>query len=378
MIKLRVAMIGAGVMGKAYSLAIASLPMYVWPTTWVIERELVVELTPELAEEARVRYGFARAATDWRRAVEDPSIDAIIILTPPREHAEVALAAIANGKHIVCEKPLATSAADARLVYESAETAGIVHQVGLNFRLAPAVQMGLKLLREGAVGEVISYRGSWLTDQYLDESLPYSWRSERGGGALGDDAPHAIDFAHAFVGEITEVVATSGTVITERASAVDQTTSVVEVEDEVNLLMKFATGQNGTLEGSRVAAGRKVTWGFEINGMNGSLVYDWERKEELRYYDARDAPDRVGFRTILAGPSQPGGEHFWPVACFGTGYAETKALQLLQFGRAVFEDQPVDTSFSEGLRVAEVIEAATRAADTQSWQRVAHAGAAAA
>lgn len=372
--QLNFAAVGAGFMGKAHSLALAAYPMYVWPTELMPRRSLVIEATDELAETSRVRFGYDRAGTDWREAVEDPDIDVVDILLPNVMHREVAVAALEAGKHVICEKPLAVGVADGRAMVEAAAASDRVDQVGFNWRLVPAVQHARNLISEGAIGEVRSIRSFWLGDFFASADVPMLWRFDRaqaGSGALGDVGSHAIDFARALVGDISEVNAVQRTYVTERDHADGSGTSTVDVDDSTAFLAEFASGAHGYVEGSWASPGNKTHAGFEVQGSAGALKFDWERMNELQFYSDADPVDRKGFRTILMGPDQPQGEHFWPVAGYQIGYAESKALQIHDFLRAVAGEKPApETTFADGLACMLVEEAVQRSAETRSWVKV--------
>ena len=367
------ALIGGGFMGKAYSLALADLPIYCSPLPLRPVRELVVEATDELAADAQQRLGFNRASSDWRSAVQDPGVDVVTVLLPNHMHHEVVLAALAAGKHVICEKPLALSLDHAREMAQAAESAGVVHQTGFNWRLTPAVLMAKKLIDDGTIGEVRSFRGQWLAD-FGGPELPMTWRFQRktaGSGALGDLGTHIIDWARLLVGEISQVISLNRTYITERALP-DGGRATVDIDDDTSLLVEFDTGAHGAMHFAWTAPGHKSDAAFEIHGSEGSLSFDWEHMNELRLYDSRDPGDRQGFRTVLVGPAQPHGEHFWPLAGYQIGYAETKVIQLLELLRAIAGEGPVSTSFDDGLATAEVEHAVQRSWETKGWVEVGH------
>ncbi len=360
-------------MGKAYSVALAGLPMYVWPCPAMPVRDMIAEATPELAEEARTRFGYERATSDWREAVNDPAIDVVVILTPNHMHRDMALEAIAAGKHVICEKPLAPSSKDAAEMLVAAERAGVVHQTGFNWRLTPAVQQAKKLIADGTIGDLRDFRGHWLGDFAFDDSLPMIWRFKRataGSGALGDLGSHVADFARCLVGEIDQVAGIDATYTKTRIGA-DGDPDDVDVDDTTVFLARFASGAHGFLEASWATPGRKSFAGFELHGSKGSLSFDWERMNELRFYDSTDPADRQGFRTILVGPGQPGGEHFWPVAGYQIGYAETKLLQVLDLMGAIVEGRAPQTTFADGLAAVRLEEAVIESCRSGTWVSVA-------
>jgi levoglucosan dehydrogenase len=368
---LRFALVGGGFMGKAYSLALADLPIYCSPLPLRPVRELVVEANDELAADAQQRLGFNRASSDWRSAVEDPGIEVVAVLLPNHMHHDVVMAAVAAGKHVICEKPLDPSLDQAREMARAAASAGVVHQTGFNWRLTPAGLMGKKLIDDGTIGEIRSFRGHWLAD-FGGPELPMTWRFQRetaGSGALGDIGTHVIDWARFLVGEITEVISLNRTYIKQRALP-DGSLGDVDVDDDASVLVEFDTGAHGLMHFTWIAPGHKSDAGFEIYGSEGSLSFDWEHMNELRLYDSRDPADRQGFRTILVGPQQPHGEHFWPLAGYQIGYAETKVIQLLEMVRAVAGEGPVSATFDDGVAATEVEHAIQRSWETRGWVEV--------
>lgn len=371
---LKFAVIGGGFMGKAHSIALASFPMYVWPTPLYPVRELIVEINDDLAAESQKRFGYNRAGTDWHAAVEDPEIDVIDILLPNVLHYEVVMAAIAAGKHIICEKPLALTASHSREMADAAERAGIVNQVGFNWRLAPAVQLAKKLIDEGAIGDIRSVRSYWLGEFFNDPSIPLLWRfnkEQAGSGALGDLGSHAIDFSRFLAGDITSVLGVQQQYVTERDKLDGSGKGIVEVDDATAFMVRFASGATGYVESSWSAPGKKTRAGFDVIGSTGSIEFNWEHMGELKFYDGRDPVDRQGYRTILAGPPHPYGDFFWPIAGYQIGYSDTKVIQLADFlGAVAGEIERPQTTFREGLKSTLVEEAVMESAKTGAWTTV--------
>jgi predicted dehydrogenase len=371
---LRFAVIGGGFMGKAHSIALASYPMYVWPAPYYPVRDVIVEVNDELAGESQRRFGYNRRSTDWREVVEDPSIDVVDILLPNSMHHDVVLAAVQAGKAVICEKPLALTVEESTEMTGAAERAGVVNQVGFNWRLAPAVQLARKLIDEGVIGEVRSIRSFWLGEFFNDPSVPLVWRfrkEQAGSGALGDLGSHAIDFARLLCGEITEVLGTQQRYVDTRPLPDGNGTGQVDVDDATSFLCRFANGAEGYIECSWSAPGNKSNAGFRVTGSEGSIAFRWERMAELELYQASDPADRQGFRTILTGPPHPGGEHFWPIAGYQMGYADTKVLQLHDFMKALAgEVSRPQSTFRDGLVSTLVEHAVMESAQTDRWTSV--------
>lgn len=369
------AVVGGGFMGKAHSIALATYPMYVWPTELYPVRELIVEIDDDLAAESQKRFGYNRASSNWRAAVEDPDIDVIDILVPNVLHFDVVMAAIRNGKHVICEKPLALTAELGREMAAAAEEAGVVNQVGFNWRLTPAVQLAKKLIDEGGIGDIRSIRSFWLGEFFNDPTAPLVWRftkAQAGSGALGDLGSHAIDFSRFLGGEITRVLGHQRTFVTERPLPSGEGTGPVDVDDTTAFMVEFASGATGYIESSWAAPGKKTSAGFEVIGSTGSLSFTWERMGELQFYDGRDASDRQGYRTILVGPPHPYGDHFWPIPGYQLGYADTKVIQIADFLSAVEgKTERPQTTFRDGVKSTLVEEAVMESARTQQWTEVA-------
>jgi predicted dehydrogenase len=371
---IKVAVIGGGFMGKAHSIALATYPMYVWPTALYPVRELIVEINDELAAESQKRFGFNRASTDWRAAVEDPEIDAVDILVPNHLHYEVVMAAIAAGKHVICEKPLALNSELGRAMADAAEQAGVVNQVGFNWRLTPAIQLAKKLIDEGSIGTIRSVRSHWLGDFFNDPSVPLVWRFKKeqaGSGALGDVGSHAIDFSRFLAGEVTRVQGIQKRYVDSRPKLDGSGNGDVDVDDTTAFLVEFESGASGYIEASWAAPGKKTSAGFEVIGSTGSIIFNWERMSELQFYSGDDAPDRQGYRTILVGPPHPSGDFFWPVPGYQIGYADTKVIQIADFLSAVagHTERP-QTTFRDGLASTLVEEAVMESAASGEWTDV--------
>jgi len=383
---LNVGLIGAGFMGKAHSLAYATMPMFFWPAPAIPHRKLIAEVGDEVAAEAARRYGFESSTGDWRRVIEDPTIDIVDIATPNDSHCEIAVAAAEAGKHILCEKPLARTTEEARQMVEAVQRGGIVHMVAFNYRRTPAVALAKRYLEEGSLGRVLSFRGTYLQDWSADPNSPLSWRFQRsiaGSGALGDIGTHVVDIARYLVGEIASVSAILTTHIGERPlqqggvdklgaaeKRVDAPRAEVDVDDELHTLLRFENGAIGSLEATRNAYGRNNFLTFEIHGEFGSLYFDYERRDELQVCFAADAADRRGFRTVFTGPAHPYGDALWPIPALGIGYGETKIVECHDFFRAVVDGAPASPDFGDGYQIARICEAIEESAASGEWTSV--------
>lgn len=383
---LNVAMIGGGFMGKAHALAYAAMPMFFWPAPAIPVRKVVVDITDALADEGRRRYGFDEASSDWRTVVNRPDIDVVDIVTPNDSHAPIAIAAAEAGKHIICEKPLARTGAEAKTMLDAVKKAGIIHMVAFNYRRTPAVQLARKYIEEGRIGRILNFRGTYLQDWSADPDSPLSWRFQKkiaGSGSIGDIGTHVVDMARFLVGEIAEVNALvrtynktrpvqSGGV--DKLGAAEKNVSAeraeVDVDDEVVSLLKFADGAIGSLEATRNSYGRNNFLTFEIHGTKGSIAFNYERRDELQVIFADDPADARGFRTVYTGPAHPYGSGLWPIPALGIGYSETKIIECYDFFSAIASGKQPSPDFEDGYRISLVADALIESGETGQWVKV--------
>lgn len=384
--KLNVGLIGAGFMGKAHSLAYMAMPMFFWPAPAIPVRKTIVDVSDSIAAEAAQRFGFEKSTSDWRSVVEDPEIDIIDIATPNHMHAEIAIAAAAAGKHIISEKPLARSGDEAKTMYDAVKNTGIVHMVAFNYRRTPAVALAKKYIDEGAIGDILNFRGTYLQDWSADPDGPLSWRFQKsiaGSGSLGDIGTHVVDMARFLCGEITQVNTQLKTWVKTRplqASGVDKLGAStkdstaprgeVDVDDEVLSLLEFQNGAIGSLEATRNAHGRNNFLTFEIHGTIGSIYFNYERRDELQVAFASDQADRKGFRTVYTGPAHPYGEGLWPIPALGIGYGETKIIETYDFIKAIIEGGEVSPNFKDGYQINLIADAMAASSQSRLWTPV--------
>jgi predicted dehydrogenase len=317
--------------------------------------------------------GFARSTGDWRELVADPAVDIVDICSPNYLHREMALAAIAAGKHVWCEKPLALDAAEAQEVASAAARAGVVHLIGFNYSQNPLIRLAQSMIAAGELGKVLGFSGRYFEDYMADPAVPHSWRCERklaGAGALADLGSHLVDMAEILLGPIDSVLATLETVHAQRRVPATGEMRSVENEDTARALVRFARGCGGSFEISRVATGFKCGLAFTVFGSHGSLSFDQERMNELRHYSAADAPGRRGFRTILAGPEHPDYAHFCPAPGHGLGINDLKVIEARNLLRAIADGAPARPGFDVGLRVQRVMDAMERSHGRGTWTKV--------
>ena len=323
---------------------------------------------------AAASLGWEDYETDYARMLEREDVGLVDISSSGDTHHEFALAALEAGKHVLCEKPLANTLSEAREMVEAAERSGMVSMVCHNYRRVPAVQLAKRLLDEGRLGKIRHWRAVYLQDWLLDPNAPMSWRLRKetgGAGPLADLGSHLVDLAHFLVGPVTEVIGTAETFIKERplegtdgeVGEMDRVT----VNDAAAFLARFENGAIGTFETSPMIPGRKAKESFEINGSEGSLIFDLERMNELQVYFEEDPPEASGFRTVLVTePEHPYMEGWWPPGHI-VGYEHTfvhTVKDLLDGIKTGVEPSP---TFEDGYRCQAVLDAVERSLGNREW-----------
>jgi predicted dehydrogenase len=363
--------IGTGYMGACHAQALIAVAHAFEPRLRP-RLEMVADVTPAAAEAARARFGFARASTDWRALVADPAIELVSITTPNILHKEMALAALAAGKHVWCEKPLALTAADTTKLVAAAERAGTTTLVGYNYLRSPAVAFAKKLIDGGEIGAVTQFRAIFDEDFMGPAAFPFSWRCERakaGTGALGDMGSHLVNLAHYLVGPISEVAAGLSIAIQARHDAAGHLRQV-ENDDVSEVLVRFANGAIGHIGCSRIAWGRKNGLDFELYGRNGGIRFTQERFNEIQLFKPADRHDDNGFRTILTGPPHEPFGRFTPGWGHGIGFNDLKVIEAAHLLQAIADGTAAWPDFTEGHRVEVVCEAIARSAASRRWELV--------
>jgi len=365
MTRIGIGIIGGGYMGKAHAVAMAAVGA-IFDTKLRPVLEMVAASSPESAERYRQSFGFARATGNWRDLVADPGVEAVIIASPQDTHREIAEAALALGKPVFCEKPLADTLEDSRAMVAAAEAAGVVNMVGFNYIRTPASQFARKLLAEGVIGDVTWFRGEHTEDFLADPNEPFNWRCDGvANGNMGDLAPHPINAALALIGPIDRVLADVETVHGQRPGG------TVTNDDHAQIMCRFASGVMGHIYSSRVATGRKMGFAYEIHGTKGAIRFDQEDQNALWLYLMEGPEATRGFTKILTGPAHPDYQPFCQGPGHGTGYQDQIIIEAKDFLQAIETGHPVWPSFRDGLAVAEVVEAVLASAQKGAWTPVA-------
>ncbi|NLP26271.1 MAG: Gfo/Idh/MocA family oxidoreductase [Clostridiales bacterium] len=386
--KLNIALIGAGFMGKAHTVAFSNMPKFFWPAPAMPVFKTICDIVPEIAEDSKKRFGFEKSCTDWRNIVNDPEIDVVSVCTPNDSHAEISIAALKANKHVICEKPIANTIENAKAMADAAEevkSKNIITMCAYQYRRIPAVVLAKKFIEEGSIGEILNVRATYLQSWSADPASPLSWRFQKeiaGAGTLGDIATHVIDLSQYLAGNISEVVSNIKTYIDERPvqeGGVDLLGTVkidsdakkapVDVDDEASFLVKFESGAVGSIEATRNAWGRNNFITIEVHGTEGSLFFNYERLNELQVCFAKDPDDRRGFKTIYTGPAHFYGEVTWNIPGMNIGYGELKTIEIYEFVKSIIEGRQPSTSFDVAYQISKVCDAVVRSFESGRWEK---------
>ena len=387
MAEIGVGLVGYKFMGRAHSNAYRQLPRF-----------FDVDPVPRMAaicgrDEAGVReaadtLGWESYETDYHRLIARDDVSLVDVVTPGNTHRDIVLAALEAGKHVLCEKPLANTLAEAGEMLTAARNAGTVNMVCFNYRRAPAVQLAKKLVDEGRLGTIRHWRSTYLQDFIMDPNFPLIWRLKKelaGSGALGDIGAHSVDLARFLVGGISEVVGMTETFVKERpleeasaggglSASGTAETGEVTVDDAAAFLARFENGAIGTFEVTRFAAGRRNQNGFEINGSKGSVAFDMERMNELEVFFVDDDADVQGFRTVnVTEPGHPYVGAWWPPGHI-IGYEHTFVHTMKDLMDGIKTGKSPAPTFEDAYRVQAVLDAVERSAEGGGWTKPEYGG----
>lgn len=370
--RLGIGLIGTGFMGRAHALAFRTVGgVFDLPAT--VTLEIVADATRSGADAAARTLGFERATDDWRSLVTDPAVDIVAVTTPNALHKEMALAAIAAGKAVYCEKPLSVGLADAAQLVAAAQECGSVTMVGFNYLCNPMISLAREIIDSGEIGEITGFRGIHAEGFMADPAMPFNWRCEPGqaGGALADIGSHIISMACHLAGDIEAVCGEQVTVHRQRPLPDGGGSKAVTVDDRTLFLARFASGATGTLEASWIATGRQMQLAFELYGTRGSLDFSQERFNELRLYTAGAVPGRDGYKTITAGPEHAEYGRFCPAPGHQLGFNDLKVIEVKRLIEAVCGLTQAYPDFGAAFAVEQVVAAVRRSCSSGGWVRVA-------
>jgi predicted dehydrogenase len=383
---LGVGLIGYAFMGAAHSQAWRTAPHF-FDLPLHPELTVLAGRNSAAVGTAAERLGWASTETDWRRVIERDDVGLVDVCTPGDTHAEIAIAALEAGKHVLCEKPLANTVAEAEAMAAAAARAaanGVRSMVGFTYRRVPAIGLAHKLVADGRLGDIRHVRAQYLQDWIADPAAPMSWRLEKdkaGSGALGDIGAHIVDLTQYITGQtLTGVSAVLETFVKERPLPTETgklggvggaETGTVTVDDAAIFLGRFSGGALASFEATRFALGRKNGIRIEINGSAGSLAFDFEDMNVLQFFDGTEPAEIAGFRRILVTePEHPYVAAWWP-AGHGLGYEHGFTHQVVDLVTAIAKGEDPTPSFADGLQVQRVLDAVERsAANSSTWTEI--------
>ncbi|WAJ26132.1 Gfo/Idh/MocA family protein [Antarcticirhabdus aurantiaca] len=378
-----VAVIGAsGWMGKVHTMAFLTFPHFFGDAGGVARVVALVDRNPQAAEGLLRKVPGAQVFQDWRQAVNHPEVDLVDICLPDDLHYEVAKAALLAGKHVFCEKPLANTAAEARELADIAREKRLITRVGHAFPRNPIHDRAKEIIDAGEIGEIKMFKGCQHIDVFGDPAAPFMWRADgtlAPTGIVGDTGTHVFSFMEFLVGRVSSLVADNfvatprrpifaGLGIGEGAELTgDEAMAEVTNPDGTNLLCRFENGARGIVDFSRVATGRKFRQTYEVYGTKGSIAYDWDEVNRLRFYTNDDRAGRRGFREIDVGPENPNYRAFLPLPNFSLGYNEMKIIEIAEVVRSVATNTPMWPTFETGHHICQIVDACMESSRLGRW-----------
>ncbi len=374
--KLGIGVVGCGFMGRTHSNAFAKVNQF-FDLEYAPVLAAVCARNAASAEAFAANWGFGSFETDWRRLIARPDVDLIDIASPNDTHAEIAIAAAAAGKMVMCEKPLGRNAAESATMVAAVESAKVPNMVWYNYRRVPAVTLAKQLIDEGRLGRIFHYRAKFLQDWTISADLPQGgtglWRLDAdvaGSGVTGDLLAHCIDTAMWLNGPIDKVSAMTETFIKERKHVITGNVEPVTIDDASAFLARFDNGSLATFEATRYARGHKALYTLEINGADASLMWDLHDLHRLQYFEHGDEGRVRGWRALhITDGDHPYMKHWW-VPGLQIGYEHTFIHQAADFLGGLASGAAASPTFRDALATDYVTDAVLRSARSESWQRV--------
>ena len=372
--RLRVGVLGMGFMGGTHTQAwqrvkaTFNLPID-------IEMKALFDMSESSVALNGARYEFERTTQDWREVCEADDIDVVSICTPNFAHLDAAELALSTGKHVWCEKPMATSITDAEAMVALAEAGkarGLKTILGYNYMKSPTLLAIKKLIEDGVIGDIVHFNGVYTEDFMCDMDMPHSWRLTKAGGgkgALGDMGSHQVSMAIWLCGPIREVASRLQTVHHQRPDMNTGEMKQVETDDQFSAIGTFDNGALFTLHTSWLGQGHKMQLGFEVAGTKGAIRFDQERMGEFQLFEQKHNSDMAtnGFKTVLIGPYHPPFGNFCPAPGHHIGFNEMKIIEAGEFCRAILEGNEAYPNFDDGLVFEKALQAIQDASEARAW-----------
>ena len=373
--QLRIALIGTGFMGRTHSNGYNRVRNFFPELEYEAVLKVVCSRNEASVKAFAEQWGYESYETDWRKVIARDDVDAVDICTPNDSHAEIAIAAAAAGKMILCEKPLSRTLAEGEKMVEAIEKANVASTVWYNYRRLPAVTLAKQIIDSGKLGKIFHYRANFLQDWTISADLPQGgtglWRMDinsAGSGVTGDLLAHCIDTAMWLNGAITDVSAMTKTFITERMHQLTGKVEPVGIDDACLFHCHFENGSLGLFESTRYARGHKALYTFEINGEHASIRWDLHDLNRLEYFDHNDDSIVRGWRSILVTDGDQPYMNRWWVGGLGIGYEHSFVHQVADFLKSLEDGKPCGPTFKDALQTQKVCEAVINSANTRSWQ----------
>lgn len=372
---LRIGLIGCGFMGRTHTNGYKRVGDFFPALTHRPVLQAVCSRNPQKVQAFADQWGYASVETDWKKLISREDIDAVDICTPNDFHAEIAIAAAAAGKMILCEKPLARNLEESQTMVDAIEKAGVKNTVWYNYRRLPAVTLAKQIVDSGKLGKIFHYRANFLQDWTINANLPQGgeglWRMDAavaGSGVLGDLLSHCIDTAMWINGSITDVTGMTETFIKERVHMLTGKVQKVTIDDACAFLCRFSNGSLGIFESTRYARGHKALYTFEINGANASIRWDLHDLNRLEYFDNADESRLKGWRSIhVTDGDQPYMDKWW-VPGLGIGYEHSFVHQVADFLKALETGEACSPTFAEAHETQKVCDAVQQSAVSGLWK----------
>ena len=373
--QLRIGLIGIGFMGRTHTNGYKRVGDFFPALAYRPVLKAVCSRNAEKVKAFAEQWGYESTETDWKKLISRDDIDAVDICTPNDFHAEIAIAAAAAGKMILCEKPLARNLAESQTMVDAIEKAGVKNTVWYNYRRLPAVMLAKQIIDSGKLGRIFHYRANFLQDWTINASLPQGgeglWRMDAavaGSGVLGDLLSHCIDTAMWLNGGIKDVTAMTETFIKERVHQLTGKVQEVTIDDACSFICHFNNGSLGLFESTRYARGHKALYTFEINGANASIRWDLHDLNRLEYFDNADESNVKGWRSIhVTDSDQPYMDKWW-VPGLGIGYEHSFVHQVADFLKSLETGEPCSPTFTEAYQTQKVCEAVLESAKSGAWK----------
>ena len=387
MAPVKVGVLGAcGWMGKVHTMAYQNIPFLFGTTKGEAQVTWLVDGDPIRLKEAAAAVPGARISDSWRDVINDPDVDLIDICLPDSLHFEVAKAALEAGKHVYCEKPLTETAAQAAELVAIATEKGVITRVGHGFLRNPVHDLAKEIIDNGEIGEIKMFKASQHVDSFGDPLAPFMWRADgtlAPTGIVGDTGSHVFSILDRLVGKVDRLIADCQ-IVTQFRPKVDGFSyggsaelrgdeEMVEVTntDATNLVCHFENGAMGLIDFSRVATGRKFVQTYEIYGTKGSITYNYDEINRLRFYSADDRLGRQGYRLLDVGPDRANYAAFLPLPNFGLGYNETKYIEAAEVIESITTNTPAWPTFENGHHIAQIVDACFASSASERWVDVA-------